>query len=96
MHAIRFAQYAILATAAAIIVFYISLTSAGYVFLVRLLGFGQESSLSEQIANEPLIPITIAIAISCILFLEALRVRFRPTVTSSGASDKNSDSFLSP
>ena len=83
MNSIRFAQYAILTTAAVLIVFYFAVTSAGHLILVKLLGFGQDSNLSELIAADPAIPTILAIALCCSFALEALRIQLRKKKISS-------------
>ena len=83
MNFIRFVQYAILATAAVLIILYFTVASAGYLVLVKLLGFGNDFSLSEKIAADPSIPTLIALALCCCFGLEALRNRLKSKRISS-------------
>ena len=82
MYFIRVLQYAILATAAALTTLYFAVISAGSMVLIRFLGFGQNSSLSEKVAADPSTLIIIATALCCCFSLEAIRIQLLQKQTS--------------
>ena len=77
MQIIRTLQYVILAFAITIVAIYFALTGSVGLLFDKFLNFNSTESLWNKIAEEPLLPIVLAITFCLCLGLEAFRTRLQ-------------------